>query len=251
MDATEAAFQPRSPSTSPPRQQLLESPGTCHGYAKRLALAGAMNDRDDVEPEKPKAEVLRTEEDASEQDNNPEEEEQVQGPKYDPREDEGFDEEVEDKDSKVESKDATPGEEETNLILNILDHDRLDYEPVNEHILDETKEVKILTSLFPSIRNRFRSRPARTGPIRTRIEETWKLGKWQKKNVHGCNLLYKNDLYLFHQLTYFILYYLYLWQSSLDANQFVILYAYSNKYLNSTQNYTIFVSTLKKIFFAP
>ena len=215
--AVRGPFQPRSPSNPPPqRQQLQESPGTCHGYAKRLALAGAKMEREDIEPERPKTEVLRTEEDASEQDYNPAEEEPAQ--EYDPREDHA--EEANNGEAKMEEEKANLVMEEADLILNISDQDRLDFEPVepDERILDETKEVNLLTNMYSSLRTRFRM-IRRPGLPRTRSETAPEPEK-RKLNVHECNLLYEDYPYLFHQLTYFILYYLYFWQSSLDANQF-------------------------------
>ena len=96
-------------------------------------------ERDEIEPEKPKTEVLRTEEDASEQEYNPAEEEQ--GQEYDPRED--HTEEANTGEAKTEEEKANLVMEEADLILNISDQDRLDFEPVepDERILDETKEV--------------------------------------------------------------------------------------------------------------
>ena len=170
-------------------------------------------ERTDIEPEKPKTEVLRTEEDASEQDYNPAEEEQ--GQEHDQTED------ANDSGAKTEEEKANLVMEEADLILNISDQDRLDFEPVepDECILDETKEVNLLTNMYSSLRARFRT--IRTpGLPRTRSKAAPESEKRRMK-VHECNLLYEDYPYLFHQLSYFILYYLYLGKSSLDANQSV------------------------------
>ena len=54
---------------------------------------------------------------------------------------------------------STMGEQDLDLILNVEDHDQLDYEP-EEGILDNTMEVKLFNQLF-SLRPDFRMRRRR------------------------------------------------------------------------------------------
>ena len=79
------------------------------------------------------------------------------------------DEEVETNEAKNEEENTTPAEEDTDLILNISDQDRLDFEP-DECILDETKEVNLLINMYSSLMTRFRTN-RRPGLPRTRIDE--------------------------------------------------------------------------------